>query len=250
MAHSYASLCDDFYINVRLGTQLKLATDRATVVAFFERMQRLYPTLVNFHQDPKRGDCILEEERSHNTYRWLSVESNRVSSGFLNPEEPAAAYKYNRSVLETLPLYLAVSTVDLEYLDVLWGFDFDCKTNHHELVAEALLGESPLGKLMETPNAKAVNFEIAGTVAISDDTRLHARVWVEPRTNAAQVRTGDFPDESLSVYVILRQWSGGRKIPELHDLHAQLIDHGEKFIDDRVINSFLSPIRQAISRRS
>jgi hypothetical protein len=250
MANSYAALCDEFYINMRLGTQMKMATDRATIIAFFERMQRLYPEMVNFHQDARHGESSIEENRSNNSYRWLSMEPNRLSSGHLNPDGPADAYKYNKSVLETVPYYLAVSAVDLDYLDVLWGFDFQCKGNHHELIAEALLGESPIGKLMEAPGAKGINFELSGIVSLSDDARTHARVWAEPRTTPAHVRSGDYPDEMLSLYVILRQWSGGRRLPELHDVHGQLIEQGEKFMEQHVISGFLSPIRDAIARRS
>ncbi|MCL2639477.1 MAG: hypothetical protein FWD53_01395, partial [Phycisphaerales bacterium] len=147
MAHSYGALCDEFYINMRLGTQMKLATDRSTIVAFFERIQRLYPNMVNFHQDQKHGESSLEETREDNSYRWLSVESQRLSSGHLNPDCPSDAHKYNKSILETVPYYMAVSPVDLDYLDVLWGFDFGYKGNHHELIAEALLGDTPMGKL-------------------------------------------------------------------------------------------------------
>lgn len=250
MGNSYAALCDEFYINMRLGTQMKLAGDRATVIAFFERMQRLYPRMVNFHQDPKHSECSIEESRNDNSYRWLSTESNRVSSGFLNPSDPADAYAYNKSVVETVPYYLAVSPVDLEYLDVLWGFDYQYKGNHHELIAEALLGESPLGRLMETPNARGIHFELSGVIALSEDARTHARVWIEPRTSASQVRTGEFPEEMLSVYVIVRQWSGERRLPELADLHAHLIELGEKFMEERVLQPFLWPIRDAIARRS
>jgi hypothetical protein len=250
MANSYGALCDEFYINMRLGTQMKLATDRATIVAFFERMQRLYPEMVNFHQDQKHGESSIEESRDGNAYRWLSVEPNRLSSGYLNPDSPQDAYKYNRSVLETVPYYLAISPVDLDYLDVLWGFDFQCKGNHHELIAEALLGDTPIGKLMETPNSKGINFELSGIVSLSEDTRTHARVWIEPRTTPAQVRTGDYPEEMLSLYVIVRQWSGGKRLPDLHDLQTHLIELGEKFVDDHVIGPFLSPIRDAIARRS
>ena len=250
MANSYAALCDEFYINMRLGTQMKMATDRATIIAFFERMQRLYPDMVNFHQDQKHGESSIEENRENNSYRWLSLEPNRLSSGYLNPDHPQDAYKYNKSVLETVPYYLAVSAVDLDYIDVLWGFDFQCKGNHHELIAEALLGESPLGKMMEQENARGINFELSGIVSLSEDARTHARVWVEPRTTPAQVRSGDYPDEMLSLYVILRQWSGGKRLPELHEVHGHLIELGEKFVEERVINPFLSPIREAIARRS
>ena len=250
MSNSYAALCDEFYINMRLGTQMKMATDRATIIAFFERMQRLYPNMVNFHQDSRHSESSIEENRDGNAYRWLSLEANRLSSGYLNPDNPQDAYKYNKSVLETVPYYLAISAIDLDYLDVLWGFDYQCKGNHHELIAEALLGNSPFGKMMETQNARGINFEASGIVSLSEDARTHARVWVEPRTTPAQVRSGDYPEEMLSVYVIVRQWSGGRKLPELHEVHTQLIELGEKFVDEHVLNGFLSPIRDAIARRS
>ncbi|HUO06837.1 MAG TPA: hypothetical protein VM008_00760 [Phycisphaerae bacterium] len=250
MSNSYAALCDEFYINMRLGTQMKMATDRATIIAFFERMQRLYPNMVNFHQDSRHAESSIEENRDGNAYRWLSLEANRLSSGYLNPESPHDAYKYNKSVVETVPYYLAVSAVDLDYLDVLWGFDFQCKGNHHELIAEALLGNSPFGKMMESPNARGINFEASGIVTLSDDARTHARVWVEPRTTPAQIRSGDYPEEMLSVYVIIRQWAGGRRLPELHEVHSQLIELGEKFVDEHVLNGFLTPIRDAIARRS
>jgi hypothetical protein len=118
------------------------------------------------------------------------------------------------------------------------------------MIAEALLGESPIGKLMEAPNSRGINFELSGIVALTDDARTHARVWVEPRTTPSQVRTGDFPEEMLSVYVIVRQWSGGKRLPELHEVHSHLIELGEKFVDEHVLGPFLTPIRAAIARRS
>jgi hypothetical protein len=250
MANSYAALCDDFYINMRLGTLMRLADDRATIVSFFERMQRLYPGMVNFNQDSRNGESSIEENRTNNSYRWMSLEAQRLSSGFLNAPEAQDAYKYNASVLETVPYYLAVSPVDLDYIDVLWGFDFGFKGNHHELIAEAILGESPLGKLMEAPGSRGVNFEVSGIVSLSDDARTHARVWLEPRTTQSQIRSGDYAEETLSLYVIVRQWSGGKRLPELLDLHARLIELGEKFIADHVLTAFISPIREGISRRS
>jgi hypothetical protein len=249
MSNSYAALCDDSYINMRLGTQMKMSTDRATVLSFFERIQKIYPSMVTFHQDQRSGESSFEESRRGNSYRWLSLETQRLSSGYLNPPEPQDAYGYNRNVLETAPFYISVGTVDLDYVDVLWGFDFDFKGNHHELVAEAILNESPMGKLMDTPSARGVNFEISATVSLSEDARTHGRVWIEPRTSGAQIRSGEFVEESLSLYVIVRQWSGGKKLPELHDVYLNLVELGEKFIADHVLDQFVSPIRQAIARR-
>jgi hypothetical protein len=95
-----------------------------------------------------------------------------------------------------------------------------------------------------------VNYELSAIVSLSEDARTHARVWVEPRTTTAQVRSGSFPEEMVSLYVILRQWSGGKPLGELHELHARLIEIGERFIDDRVLDGFVSPIRDAIARRN
>jgi hypothetical protein len=250
MPNSYAAFCDESYVNLRLGTLMKLPTDRNTLVSFFERMQRLYPEMLNFHQDGRHGEASVEESRDANSYRWLCVEPQRLSSGYLNPPEVQDAYKFNSSVLETVPYYMAVSQVDLDYLDVLWGFDFQYKGNHHELIAEALLGESPIGRMMDAPGARGINFELSGIVALSEDARLHARVWVEPRTTPTHVRSGEYPEDMLSLYVIVRQWSGGKRRPDLGALHAALIEQGEKFIEERVLDTFVTPIREGIARRS
>lgn len=250
MSNSYAALCDEFYLNLRLGTLMKMATDRATTVSFFERMQRLYPNMINFHQDARHSESSIEENRDGNSYRWISLEPQRLSSGYLNPPEAADAYKYNATVLETVPYYLSISPVDLDYIDVLWGFDFGFKGNHHELIAEALLGESPMGRLLDMPGARGINFELSGIVSLSEDARTHARVWIEPRTSPNQVRTNDYPEEMLSLFVIVRQWSGGKRLPELTEVHKNLIELGERFIGERVINHFVAPIREAIARRS
>jgi hypothetical protein len=250
MANAYAALCDEFYINMRLGTLMKLATDRATIVSFFERMQRLYPELVNFRQDGRHSESSIEENHTNNSYRWMSLEPQRLSSGYFNAPDTQEAYKFNRSVLETVPNYLAVSPIDLDYLDVLWGFDFSFKGNHHELISETLLAENPLGRLLEFPGSHGLNFEISSTISLSEDARTHARIWVEPRTSLSQIRSGEFAEEMLSLYVIIRQTSGGKKLPDLHDLHSQLIELGEKFIADFVLTGFIMPIREGIARRS
>ncbi len=249
MGDSYSALCDEFYVNMRLGTQMKMATDRATLISFFERMQKIHPRLVNFQQDAKNCESTMEEDRENNAYRWLSVEANRLSCGYFNPPTCRDAYALGSSVLEVVPYYLSISPVDLDYLDILWGFDYQCKGNHHELIAEALLGDSPVGKLLETPGSKAVNYELSAIVSLSEDSRTHARVWVEPRTSAQQIRSNHFSEDALSVYVIVRQWAGGRKLPDLHELYEQLPRQGEQFIDERVVEHFLAPIREAIGRR-
>ena len=40
MSNPYSSFCEDFYINMRLGSQLQLPHSRETVLHFFERVQK------------------------------------------------------------------------------------------------------------------------------------------------------------------------------------------------------------------
>ena len=81
----YSSLCDDFYINMNLSTEMDLPTNRETILHFFERVQKKYPTMRNFYSRD-RGDFILEEDKDQGNYRWCSIESRRLCSGQVNPE--------------------------------------------------------------------------------------------------------------------------------------------------------------------
>ena len=44
----YHSLCDDFYVNLNLNTEMELPSNRETVLHFFEQIQRSYPMMANF----------------------------------------------------------------------------------------------------------------------------------------------------------------------------------------------------------
>ena len=54
----YSSLSDDFYVNMNLSTEMELPGGRESVLNFFERLQKKYPTMRNFYCREK-GDFIL-----------------------------------------------------------------------------------------------------------------------------------------------------------------------------------------------
>ena len=43
MSNPFAAFCDDFYVNMRLGSQLNLPHQRETLLHFFERIQKRIP---------------------------------------------------------------------------------------------------------------------------------------------------------------------------------------------------------------
>src|SRR5262245_40538133 len=68
---SYGSLADDFYVNLNLNTEMKLPDGRETILEFFQRVQKSFPTMRNFYTR-ENGDFVLEEDKEQGHQRWLS----------------------------------------------------------------------------------------------------------------------------------------------------------------------------------
>ncbi len=86
MSNPYSSFCEDFYVNMRLGSQLNLPHQRETVLHFFERIQKEFPSMTRFRKSDS-GEFNLEEDRGSQDYRWVSLEAKRLSSGHVNPAQ-------------------------------------------------------------------------------------------------------------------------------------------------------------------
>lgn len=242
----YGSLADDFYVNMNLNTEMKLPESRETILDFFERVQKQYPRMRNFYTR-ENGDFVLEEDKDQGTQQWISLEPRRICSGHANPSSVEAAFQQHRLVLQLVPYMLSVSPLDCEALDYMMGFDFNFRGNHDALVAEALGTGMAMDGLLDIPEARVLNFEPNMTIALDEDCRTQARVMVETRTNAYQIRRGDFPEEQISVYFTVRQYGSleaGTMFDErLHWLRQQC----EHLMDSYVIDAVLRPLAQAIA---
>ena len=249
MANPFGAFCEDFYVNMRLGSQLKLPDSRETLLHFFERVQRQFPTMTRFRKS-ENNDLNLEEDRSGESYRWLSVEPKRISAGHVNPAAISDSLALHTMLLEHAPHLLGISPVEIDYLDVLFGFDLGFSGNHDEIIAESLLADSPLTCLTEEFGAKPVDFQPTVTVALSDDCRLQARIDVVTRTNSYQVRTGDYSDDCISVYLILRRYWGDRPKLPLERLLEQMAEKADHLCHNYIVPRVLKPISSAIASRS
>ena len=249
MSNPYCSFCDDFYINMRLGSQLALPHSRDTVLHFFERVQKQFPHMTRFRKQDN-GELNLEEDRQNHAYRWMSLEARKLSSGYVNPPEISEALALHTFLLQLAPYDLGLSSVEIDYLDILFGFDMSFSGNHDEIIAESLLRDSPLTCLNEEDGAKAVDFQPTVTVALSDDCRLQARIDVVTRTNNYQVRTGDYSDDVISVYLILRRYWGDRPRESMETLLTEMADRADSLCTKYVMPRVLRPISSAIASRS
>jgi len=248
MSNPFSSFAEDFYINMRLGSQMSLPHSRETLLHFFERVQKEFPSMARFRKH-ENGEMNLEEDRGQESYRWMSVEQKRLSSGHVNPESIEEALKLHKLLLMQAPYQLGISPVEIDYLDVLFGFDLEFNGNHDEIIADTLFSESPLSCLTEESGARAVDFQPTITVALSDDCRLQARIDVVTRTNSYQVRTGDYSDDVISVYLILRRYWGDRPKLPMETLLEQMAERADDLCHKYVVPKIIKPISTAIASR-
>lgn len=245
---SYNSLADDFYVNINLNTEMDLPKARDTVLGFFDRVQKSYPEMTNFY-GRESGDYVLEEDKEQGHYRWVSVENRRLCSGCVNPAELDDAFEQHELVLEMAPYHLSVSSLDCEALDVLFGFDFNYAGNHDEIVAEALGIPKAMEGVFEMAGARIINYEPSVTFALDETCRLQGRLSVETRTNAYQIRTGEYHDDQLSVYFTVRQyWGFGPKKSFVESLQRQR-KIAEELVETHVLPGVVRPLAQAISAK-
>ena len=244
----YDSFCDDFYVNMNLSTEMELPQGRESILHYFEQIRRRFPKMQNFYSREK-SEFVLEEEKEAGAYRWVSLESKRVNSGVVNPENYESAIDQHRAVLERVPFDLSISPLDCESLGLMFGFDFAYRGNHNELLTE-VIGISPgLESMATAPHTKLLSAEPSIQFALDEDCKTQCRVSFETRTTAYQVRTGEFGEDQLSVYLTIRRYDSLDTKETYADEILRLSAFGRDIVDDYLVPSVLRPLQQAISLR-
>jgi len=244
--NQYSSLSDDYYVNMNLATEMELPSSRETVLHYFEQIQKKYPEMRNFYSRDKR-EFVLEEDKDNGNYRWCTVENKRVCSGQVNPESLDDILEQHRHALDTAPYALSISPLDCESLDLLIGFDFSYRGNHNQLIAEALGVCPAMEKFSSMPGATIISNEPNITFALDEECRLQCRLSVEPRTNAYQIRTGEYQEEQISVYVTARQYGSLAPNQTYIETLDRLYDVARDVVDNYVADSILQPLARTIA---
>ncbi|MFL5327295.1 MAG: hypothetical protein ACJ8C4_00130 [Gemmataceae bacterium] len=246
--HPYSPFCDDFGVYAYLNTKLELPTGRESVLHFFDALQKLFPKMTEFERR-ENGDFVLEEDRESGSYRWVSLEAKRLCMGYVNPPTVEDADAQHEKVLELAPYHLDFSPLDIEALDATFVFDLAYSGNHDEVVAEALAVGSPFEPIMQLPSTKVINFEPSVMLALDEQCRLQARISVETRTNAYQVRTGQFPEAPISVYFTVRQYWGKQPFKTFAESYLNQRRIGQEMLDGHVLPSIVRPLAQTIAAK-
>lgn len=249
MASSFGSFCDDLFIDMNVNTQLELPTGRDTILTFFERLQKQFPLMNNFTRRDN-GEYMLEQQDQGRRTHWVGLEIDRIVAGCSDPEDMSKAYELHHQVLELAPYMLGVSPLDIDSLDITFAMDFDYQGNHDEVIAEALLGGSSFGALLEMPQAKSVNCCPSVIVALTQDRRLQARVAVESRSTAFDVRSDKFKtDEPISLYFTIRRYPQPGPDFDTRAAFTEQCHIAEEMMFDKILPCFVQPLNNAIAQR-
>jgi hypothetical protein len=242
----YGSYSDDYYINMNLNTEMDLPPNRETVLHYFEQVQKQYPAMRNFYGREK-GEYVLEEDKDRGQYRWTSIEPRRISSGQVNPASAEEAFQQHALVLDYIPHLLSVSPLDCETLNIMYGFDFTYRGNHNQLLAEALGIVPAFEKLTQVEGVTLVGHEPAIQLAFDSDCKVQCRIGVETRTSAYHIRTGEFPEEQLTVYLTARRYGSLEPGETYVSTLNRLVEVSKDLVDNFLVAHVLRPLQQAIA---
>lgn len=249
MANSFGSFCDGLFVDMGINTQLDLPSNRDTILAFFERVQKQFPEMHNFARRDT-GEYVLEQELEGSRSRWISLELDRIVVGCADPDELHQAYELHHQVLDLVPYMLGVSPLDIDSMDVTFTMDFDYQGNHDEVIADALLSGSSFGAFFETDQVRPVSCCPSIIVALSDDYRLQGRIAVESRTSAFDVRGEKFKtDDPISLYFTVRRYPKASQDFHIIQAYKDQCRLAEQLMFDRIIPHFAQPLNSAIAQR-
>jgi hypothetical protein len=242
----YGTFSDDYYLNMTLNTELDMPQNRDTVLHFFEQVQKRYPKMSHFYSR-ERTEYVLEEDKEQGDYRWASVEPKRINSGQVNPESFDEAVDMHHMILDMVPYTLSISPLDCESLSVMFGFDYTYRGNQNELLSEALGVMPGFERAAEIVGGRVLSYEPSIQFSLDEDCKTQCRISFETRTSAYQIRTADYPEEQLSVYLTVRRYEslrpGETYAKEFNRLAALCRD----LVDGYLIENVLRPLQQTIS---
>lgn len=251
MSESYKALCNDFYVNQKLSLKMELPRTRETVLDLFERVRKIYPCMHNFRR--YRDEYALESSQTQMPHRWAAMKANYIRSGTVNPPSMEEAYSLHRNLLTLAPAYLSISPLDVDHLELLFGFDLVAGGNHDAIVLDALMRGSPMAALLDIHDAHVMECQPMVGMAVTrrGDYEIFFEVKTRP-TNGGLQRESEMADNSeradpISVYLTLRKFGPITELSQLTDMFAMMAAKGEELIDQRVIPGLIVPIREALS---
>lgn len=251
MDDGLGAVCDSLHVSCRLFLKLEMSLERDTVLHFFDRIRKEYPTLRKLRQRDD-GCLILEEEPGENgSRRWLRLDRGSLRFGHFGPDELEDVRRLGRLILTQAPYHLSFSEIDYDHLEVIYGFDLEYRGNHDQLVAETLLGDhAGAGFLFGEKTRHVIDVQPYFGIALTPECDLQAYVEVKSRTTTYEVRSEAYEAAPIGVFLTARKYWGVETPTSLVDALDTLFDAGEELATDVVVPGFVNPLAAAIASRS
>lgn len=246
MATSFGALCNDFYVNQKLSLKMDLPADRETLLHLFDQVRKAFPSMDRFRR--WEDEFALESPRRESEYLWLALRRTSLRTGHVNPDTMEEAYKLHRLILQTAPFHLTVSPLDIDGLELMFGFDLECRDNHDEVVYEALMDKTPMRELLRDPGeGKILDVQPIFGMSLNRSGNLQAFFEVRTRRKSRRGKTAKYRHEPISVILTLRQFGPFHDVKDLPALFDNMTAHAEQLAADRLVPNLLTPIARHIT---
>lgn len=248
MATSFGALCSDFYVNHKLALKMDLQSGRETILHFFDAVRKSEPEMDRFRRYD--GELALESPRKEEEYRWLSLQRVTMRTGHINPQTMGDAYDFHRLILELAPYNLTISPLDVDYQELMFGFDLECKADHDDVVFTALFGDTPLANLVRIPQGKVLDVQPVLGVSLSEQGDLQAYYEVKTRTKNRRGNATRYKHDPISLFLTIRRYGPIDKVDDLITHFNMLSQKAEELATDRFVPDLLTPIARHITSSS
>ena len=244
---SFTALCTDFYVNQNIALKMDLPTARETVLDLFDRIRKSVPGMDGFRRF--EDELALESDAAEAQYRWLALRQTSIRSGWVNPESLEEAYRLHRLVLDVSPFFLSISPIDVEFIELVFGFDLEGRTNRSEVVFDTLLADSPLRNLFDDDSEIVLDAHPFLGITLSRSCKTQAFFEMRTRTRPGEISTGQYDNEPISVYLTVRRHGPFHSIEDFNEAFGGLAGHIERLAEERVIPQIIVPLREALVSR-
>lgn len=245
MTTSFGALCNDFYINQKLALKLDLPSDRETLLHLFDRVRKSLPGMNRLRR--YQAELALESPQSEAEYMWLALRRNSIRSGHVNPTSMDKAYELHDLILELSPYHLTLSPLDVDYLELMLGFDLECAANHDEVVHEALFANSPLAGLLHVKGGRISDVQPVLGMTMGEDEQVHCTFDVRTRPEPKRGKGKRYRNAPISILVSLRRYGPVDELDQLRPMMRSLAQTAELLAAEKLIPHLLNPIAKQIA---
>ena len=242
--NSFGTFCSDFYVNQNIILSMDLPKMQESASELFDRIRREIPEFERIR--PFEQELALETAEIDGQYQWVGLKPRSIASGFVNPTHVDRAYDLHRLILELAPYYLSLTPLQIECIELVYGFDLPARENRNAVVMQSLLANSALASLTDDGIEQLIDVQPRIGFSLNEACDVQAFVEVKTRTTATETATQIFNDEPISVYLTLRKNGPIQDVEDLVATFNRLSGHIEHVAEHRVIPDIVVPLHQAI----